>query len=420
MTKTVPLLTEREIEILQQVATGASNRQIAQRLGISANTVKVHVRNIFEKTGAASRTEATLYAFRAGLVEGVESGVVTAERSWWQRGWVVGGVVLVLMMVALLIGLLVNRGVPPPENLVDLEQLEHDRWQELAPMPTARKGLAVATYDGKIYAIAGETADGVTNVVERYDPATDTWEVLSPKPTAVTDVHAVVIGGKIYVPGGKTARGDTLSVFEVYDLIEGGWETRTSLPTSLSSYGLVSYQGELYIFGGWDGEENSDTVLSYNPSSGEWKRLQSMLDPASSVGATVTSAGILLVGGNNGKQFLSSNILYHANNNEGAESHVELEDIPEGVAGGGIGTIADIVHVMVGLENGESCRFFKYFTYRDEWECHAISDSFTQSHFGMVELENLIYIIGGEEDNNFSSRNLSYIAIYSILIPVLE
>jgi N-acetylneuraminic acid mutarotase len=333
---------------------------------------------------------------------------------------VVGGGVIVLMMVALLIGLLMNRGGPPPENLVDLEQLERDRWQELAPMPTARKGLAVATYDGKIYAIAGETADGVTNVVERYDPATDSWETLPPKPTAVTDVQAVVIGEKIYVPGGKTARGDTLSVFEVYDLIEGRWETRTSLPKSLSSYGLVSYQGELYIFGGWDGEEDSDNVLSFNPSSGEWKRLQPMLDPASSVGATVTSAGILLAGGNNGKQFLSSNILYHANNNEGAESHVELEDIPEGVAGGGIGTIADIVHVMVGVENGEGCRFFKYFTYRDEWECHAISDSFTQSHFGMVELENLIYIIGGEEDNNISSRNLSYIAIYSILIPVLE
>ena len=62
-----PELTEREIEILQRVATGASNRQIAQQLGISANTVKVHLRNIFEKLGVASRTEATLYAIQAGL-----------------------------------------------------------------------------------------------------------------------------------------------------------------------------------------------------------------------------------------------------------------------------------------------------------------------------------------------------------------
>ena len=62
-------LSEREREILKLVATGATNQQIAGNLGISINTVKVHVRNIFGKIGAASRTEATLVAMRAGLVE---------------------------------------------------------------------------------------------------------------------------------------------------------------------------------------------------------------------------------------------------------------------------------------------------------------------------------------------------------------
>src|SRR5262245_54068049 len=62
-------LSEREREILCLVATGASNKEIAARLDISLNTVKVHLRNIFAKIGVASRTEATLFAIRQGLVE---------------------------------------------------------------------------------------------------------------------------------------------------------------------------------------------------------------------------------------------------------------------------------------------------------------------------------------------------------------
>ncbi|MGB9521235.1 MAG: response regulator transcription factor, partial [Anaerolineales bacterium] len=57
-------LSEREIEILKLVATGASNKEIAYKLSISPNTVKVHLKNIFAKIGAMSRTEAAMYAVK--------------------------------------------------------------------------------------------------------------------------------------------------------------------------------------------------------------------------------------------------------------------------------------------------------------------------------------------------------------------
>ena len=55
-------LTAREAEVLGLVAAGLSNREIAARLFISANTAANHVRSILMKTGTANRTQATRYA----------------------------------------------------------------------------------------------------------------------------------------------------------------------------------------------------------------------------------------------------------------------------------------------------------------------------------------------------------------------
>jgi DNA-binding NarL/FixJ family response regulator len=61
-------LTAREVEILQQVAEGNRNRDIADRLFISEGTVKVHVKHIMEKLGANDRTQAITIAVRRGII----------------------------------------------------------------------------------------------------------------------------------------------------------------------------------------------------------------------------------------------------------------------------------------------------------------------------------------------------------------
>lgn len=61
-------LTPRELEVLELMAKGLANREIALALGISSHTAKFHVAQILEKAGAATRTEAVRQGLRLGLI----------------------------------------------------------------------------------------------------------------------------------------------------------------------------------------------------------------------------------------------------------------------------------------------------------------------------------------------------------------
>jgi NarL family two-component system response regulator LiaR len=65
------LLSDREMEMLKLLATGMSNKEIAEKLCLSLRTVKAHMSNIFTKMNVASRSEA--------LVESLKKGLLTLE-----------------------------------------------------------------------------------------------------------------------------------------------------------------------------------------------------------------------------------------------------------------------------------------------------------------------------------------------------
>jgi len=310
-------LSEREREILQLLVTGATNLQIARQLMISPNTVKVHLRNIYEKMGVQSRTEASMVAVREGWVvlEGAPSAPAApllkrTPIAWWQRFYMLAALLLVLA-AALYPQLTRGRVLPrkphdlsDPPVLADLSglQLEAAQWTARALMPVARSRLALVAYDGKIYAIAGATSGGVSDFVEVYDPDSNGWIPRTPKPTAVSNVGAVALGDRIYVPGGYTAEGQVTDVLEIYDPHQDVWITQAPLPEPLCAYAIAAAEGRLYLFGGWDGERYVDSVYIYDPITDRWSSGTPMYQPRGFAAAATLNDVIYLAGGYDGKR----------------------------------------------------------------------------------------------------------------------
>jgi DNA-binding NarL/FixJ family response regulator len=62
-------LTEREVEVLGEIAGGNRNRDIAEKLFVTEETVKVHIKHIMEKLGASDRTQAVAIGVRRGIIQ---------------------------------------------------------------------------------------------------------------------------------------------------------------------------------------------------------------------------------------------------------------------------------------------------------------------------------------------------------------
>jgi DNA-binding CsgD family transcriptional regulator len=321
-------LSERELEILRLVATGATNQQIALALIISVNTVKAHLRNIFAKLGVESRTEATLYAIQHGLVEVArpadEALVTDGERvpNTPQQAaslplprfihWPLSALQRALMLVALLFIVTVavwpgagatsspagGRLVDAPKaSGPDVEPEHASRWQTKAQMPTSRARFAQAQMDGIIYVVGGLTAQGWSAEVDAYDPAFDRWSRRASKLTAVSNVGAAVVGGLIYVPGGLDEKNVVRDILEVYDPRSDTWSVATSLPAPVCAYAIAAVEDGFYLFGGWDGQRYLDAVYHYQVSTAAWRREASLKVARGFAAAATVGGRIYVVGG---------------------------------------------------------------------------------------------------------------------------
>jgi DNA-binding CsgD family transcriptional regulator/N-acetylneuraminic acid mutarotase len=298
-------LSDRELEILTLVADGLSNKEIASRLYLSVNTVKVHLRNVFAKIDVQSRTEATVYAIQKGLVvvpgatisNEPASSTPTPPAIEIEPPLPLARRALLIGLAALAIGLAFIAG---PRSVAS----SNAQAEPFSDSATSNSSVNVNASDTaweavgtSIIAIGGESVGGVTGAVEIFDTKSQVWKNGASKPAPVANVAAAVLQGKVIVPGGYTPAGVPTTTVEAYNVVTDSWSRLASLPGPRFGYSLATYHDQLYLFGGWDGSRYADTVYRYDPTTDRWTTRASLPIARGFSGAAALGDSIYVVGG---------------------------------------------------------------------------------------------------------------------------
>ncbi len=455
-------LSDREQEILKLVATGVSNKEIAQKLVISPNTVKVHLRNIFAKIGVVSRTEATLYAINHGYVatnlvqtptaklmgdqgevlagQSITGNYIERPDGWtaipvgtgsfaekrWRDGpkwlWITLLSAVILIIIGLAYGIRQSFLIKPSAN--NPAPVNSQRWSTHKPMTIPRAGEAAVVYNNGIYVMGGESAEGITALSSLYAPDTDSWVDVPSMPVAVTDISAGVLGRKIYIPGGKMASEKISDTLQVFDPQANSWDDSIHLPIRLSGYALAVYEGKLFIFGGWDGTKYLSSVYSYNPDIDQWNQQVDMPTSRAYAEAAVVDNQIFVMGGFDGKKAQTVNEVFTP---DSPKPWQEFSPLPEARYGFGVANLVDTIYLIGGMSHpetnpaiGENLMPLEFIPSTGLW---VITDN-PGLPFGtdlvMVPFGRLIYILGGRNKNGITNQVISYLAIYTVAIPALS
>ncbi len=182
-------------------------------------------------------------------------------------------------------------------------------------------GVAVATYQNKIYVIGGRIIGGsTTGINEVYDAATDTWATKTPMPTPRQELEANIVNGKIYLMGGAVPLSpdpnnsyfDETNINEVYDPTTDSWITQTPIPNNVVAYASAVVSNKIYIV------SKSRTQI-YNPETGSWGIGAPIPHPVDYAG-TVATAGVLapqriyVIGGRENGVEVAYNQMYNPKN----------------------------------------------------------------------------------------------------------
>lgn len=429
-------LSSREKEILQLIAQGKSNKEIAADLVISVNTVKVHISNIFQKFGVASRSEAIIFALEHGLIEGprqetpepqVITEFVEVEQPQWliwlRKFWWLFAIAVTLAILSLAFifsrSNILSKPTPTPHPFQGL--ISEDRWHSHESLSPAREGMATIAYKSELFVIGGETLEGISALNQSFDTRNNRWSLRAPKPIAVKNASALQIASKLYVFGGEMRNNQPTNVLEIYDPETDSWSTGANGPKTLSRYAATSIEGKIFYFGGWDGITFSKETYVYDPSTNKWT--SGIPSPVAFADAKAVSANnrFFIIGGTENNLPITTVRIYSPNNqNEPNATWSEPLDFFEAKEIIGAQMLGDSIVVFSKID--EENLLISYYSSQNETWSHS-AEKTTKKQIDNPSLTNIsgsVFFIGGRLKNGeLSNQFISYQAFFTIMLPAI-
>ena len=430
-------LSQRELDVLRELACGASNKEIGNNLAISANTVKVHLRNLFTKLGVSSRTEAVVIALQWGILDGgtislpIEGFKNENELELEQKSESENVAPIQVeseLAEEIAVEPLVEEATNATEKMqmADSADFPHTATPFLLPpplvphapasapvitpqeplsAPTPKRtrwkllslGLIVAvvaliiflTVERRNFTQVVEPTVAATFVPERW--AESGWSTALPSNRIHTGSAVVAIGPTLYQLSGEI-NGQLSAESFIYHPSKNFWQTITSKPTAVTDAEAAVLVGQIFMPGGRIRDGAPTSVLEvYSPTNNLWRSAAAL--PVPIAGATTLAHGeqLYLFGGWDGTHYLNTAYLYDPSGDNWRP--LPPMEHPRAYATGGV--LNQLIYVVGGYDGESDLPFCEQFDPQLElWQaCPPLL--VPRGGAKAVPLLNKLYLIGG-------------------------
>lgn len=404
-------LTERELEVVRLLATGAGNKEIAAQLYLSPNTVKVHLRNIFTKLEAQSRVEVTMIAVRNGWV------TPTPEPA---NGKATGTAERAAVAPAGDSAAAGADNAPPPTAATD-----NDAQAAIAPATSAEpaEGTVAIAQPGQAADQSSATAASAA-APATPEAAGATARVATPVPVApnpqplpalpawrraliVVTLLLIVVGSLASLPalgsnGMPSADGTDLTDNTTLagDLLAPGeatrWHLRAALPAARARSVAAGVGNLIYVIGGETSQTASGDVLVFDPRSNTWTPLSAPKPtPVWNAAAAAVGRLIYVAGGATANGAATDRLEVF---DTGTNVWRSLRPLPAPMTGHSMAAFDGRLYVFGDKSNNPgSVDSFVYDIAGDTWQPIAPMPT-PRSLTGAATFDDRIYVIGGYDE----------------------